>query len=108
MQKGLEVGACGQGALEAEFIGQLKIVIDLAIADHRRACSMQRLPAALQINDRQAGVCEGNAGQILHPDAVRTAMLERVDQSAGRDRPVQDAGYAAHQRAPRSENRSRH
>ena len=100
VQQGLEIRAGREHVLQAERGGQLDIVIDLAIADDGRSGRMQRLPAALQVDDRQPGVGEGQALMILHPHPVGAAVGQGLDHRARRPGPVQHPGYAAHQPAP--------
>ena len=85
---------------QVEGFGQFQIVVDLAVADHRRAGPVQGLPAAVQVDDRQPRMGQGAAGRVLDEHAVRAAMAERLDQGAGRAARPQHAGDAAHQTAP--------
>ena len=74
MQQRLEVRAGGQLALQVEIAGQFQVIVDLAIADHRPASRVQRLPAALQVDDREPRVGQRGAGDLLQPHPVRSAM----------------------------------
>ena len=65
---------------------QLAIVVDLAIADqHQRAIGVvQRLLAAVQIDDGQAAMAERGERIVMHALAVRPAMRQRVEHSLQR------------------------
>ena len=100
VQQGLEVRAGGELVLQVELLGQFDIVVDLAVADNGRARAMQGLPAACEVDDRQARMGERAARRLLHEDAVRSAVLQGFDHGAGRAAGAEHAGDGAHQAAP--------
>jgi hypothetical protein len=61
VEQGLEIRAGLQLVLEAERFDQLDVVVDLAVADDGRAAGVERLPAAFEVDDRQAGVGDGTS-----------------------------------------------
>ncbi len=106
VQQGLEIGAGGQLALEAELLGQLLVIIDLAVADHGAAGGVQGLPAALQVDDRQARVGHGPLDALtvdgFGADAVRAPVGDgpgHFPRGLGRARTDQ-SDDAAHQFTP--------
>jgi hypothetical protein len=70
VEEGLEIGAGVELILQAELFDQLEVVVDLAVADDRGAGGVQRLPAALQVDDRQARVCQRGLAYLLDADPV--------------------------------------
>ncbi|MCH7573439.1 MAG: hypothetical protein IH891_11055 [Planctomycetes bacterium] len=65
-------------AFPDQFLPQLPVVIDLAIADQgdRAVLIEQRLPAPLQIDDRQAGVPQPALIDQMNITVIRAAMLK--------------------------------
>ncbi len=105
VQQRLEVRT-GVQAGQAVLGDQFEVVVDFAVADHRGAGGVQRLPAALQVDDRQPRVGEGEAGAGLGADAVGTAVGDGLDHPphpAFVRRTTQHAGDPAHRPiSPRS------
>jgi hypothetical protein len=74
-------------AVALELAAQLAVVVDLAVTDQhdRASCVLQRLPAAGQIDDRQAAMAECHEIVMIDAFTVRAAMRQRVQHAAHRD-----------------------
>lgn len=90
---------------------QRAVVVDLAVGDHRGPERGDRLPSAVEVDDREPGVPEpGGPDQDAAP-AVRPAVLQRPEhrlaegtrgaQPVGCGTEVMDRGDAAHGSTPR-------
>ena len=93
-------------AVRLELLAQLQVVVDLAVANQpdRALGIAQRLPPALQVDDRESPVSEHGAALPMDALAVRTAMRKSAQhrgdvRALGIERP-DDARDAAHQRSP--------
>src|SRR5690606_38615949 len=100
VQQRFEIGASVEFGAELIFFGELNVIIDFAVADDRAACGVQRLPAAFEIDDREARVGEGVCRALFDADAIGAAVGDGVDQRLRAARFTDDAGDAAHQRPP--------
>ena len=65
MEEGLEIGAGVELILQAELFDQLEVVVDFPIADDRGAGGAERLPAALQVDDRQPRVRQEFSREVV-------------------------------------------
>ncbi len=112
MQRRLAVAAGGEPHL-GQCPAQLQVVVDLAVGDQRRRAREQRLVAAIQVDDGEAGVHQRHPADHGVASTVRPAMRERPHQrgQAGGIQPVgggagpgrgvseREAGNPAHQHA---------
>jgi hypothetical protein len=90
-------------AVALELAAQLAVVVDLAIADqHDRAIGVvQRLPAAGQVDDREAPMAECHEIVMMDSLAIRAAMGECIQhpphRAVARRIIIHDACDAAHE-----------